>query len=262
MLESVNIRTDSDEPPTLQAYRALVRMIRDGGMGPKMPPERVIAERLGLSRVTVRRVLMALQDEGLLRPMQGSGWYVVDEVVEDAHDELTSFTENALSRGLQPSSDVLDQSVRASTIEEADLLRIAPGAKVLHLERLRFLDDVPVAISVSQIPITIAAPIVAADFAARSLFEALRVECGVTPHVAEYVLQARGASDHEAELLDLITGAPVLQGSDVVLDSDGRVLAIDVTVYRGDRYRFRTTLTSRTTPRVAARDPHGQGAEK
>jgi GntR family transcriptional regulator len=251
------IRTDSDEPPTLQAYRSLVRVLNAGGIpsGAKMPPERLVAEHLGISRVSLRRVLAALQSDGVIKATQGSGWYVTEGVVEESHDELLSFTEFAISRGLTPTSRVLEQVVRSSTLEEAELLRIAPGARVVHLERLRFLDDVAVAVSISQIPFSLGSQLATIDFSQRSLFEALRNECALNPTAADYVLQARGATEREAELLDLAVNAPVLKGTDIVTDDDARVLAAGFTIYRGDRYRFRTTLTSRS-PRNAIRTRH------
>ena len=245
MLESIApVRKDTDEPPTLQAYRALVRVIREGGAAPgsRMPPERDLAAQLAVSRVTVRHALNALQHEGFLRATQGSGWYVAEGVVEESHDELTSFTEIARSRGLRPTSRVLVQLVRPATLEEADQLRIAPGANLFHLERLRLLDDLPVALSVSLIPMSVGQALVDLDFTERSLYEALRDVSGTTPWRADYVIQARGATLEEAEWLDLPEGAPVLQGSDVTVDAIGRPLELGRVVYRGDRYRFRTTL--------------------
>jgi GntR family transcriptional regulator len=264
MLDSLTpIRTDSDEPPTLQAYRSLVRVLNAGAVpsGAKMPPERVVAEHLGISRVTLRRVLAALQSDGVIKATQGSGWYVTEGIFEESHDELLSFTELAISRGLTPTSTVLERTIRSSTLEEAELFRIAPGAPVVHLERLRFLDDIAVAVSINQIPFSVGSSLAEIDFSQRSLFDALRAECRLHPAAADYVLQARGATEREAELLDLTVNAPVLQGTDVVTDDDGRVITAGVTIYRGDRYRFRTTLTSRA-PRNAIRTTHQEGTER
>jgi GntR family transcriptional regulator len=245
MLESISpVRKDIDEPPTLQVYRALVRLLQEGRFSPgsKMPPERELAAQLDVSRVTVRHALSALQHEGFLRATQGSGWYVAEGIVEESHDELTSFTEIARGRGLRPTSQVLVQVVRAATLEEADQLRIAPGARLFHLERLRLLDHLPVALALSLIPHSIAQALVDLDFTERSLYEALRDASGTTPWRADYVIQARGATDEEARWLDLPAGAPVLQGSDITVDAIGRPVELGRVVYRGDRYRFRTTL--------------------
>ena len=244
MVETIGpVQRDSVEPPSLQAYRALVRMIVDGRLhaGDRMPTERDLAAQLGVSRVTVRHALSALQHEGYLRPTQGSGWYVAEGVVEESHDELTSFTEIARERGLRPSAVVLARLVRASTLEEADQLRIAPGGEIFHLERLRYLDGVPVALSLSQIPIGFARDLVDVDFTVGSLYEALRTS-GTTPWRADYVIQSRGATEEESTHLELAVGAPVLQGTDVAVDKVGRPIELGRVVYRGDRYRFRTTL--------------------
>jgi DNA-binding GntR family transcriptional regulator len=70
----------------------------------------------------------------------------------------------------------------------------------------------------------------------------MRSEGGVTAMRADYVIQARGATDEEAIHLDLPAGAPVLQGWHLSVDATGRPLESGRVVYRGDRYRFRTTL--------------------
>lgn len=252
------VRRGVDEPPSLQVYRIIAGAIARGAFdsGGWLPPERELCSQVGVSRATLRVALRALHADGLLEPVQGRGWHVVTVpgVVEEGQETPLSFTDMAAARGLRPSAMVLSQDTRPATIEEADELCIAPGAGVFCLDRLRKLDDVPVALASACLPVGVAGDITSLDYTTHSLYAALRERCGISPVRAEYVLQARGASEAEADLLGLAEGESVLVGDYRCFDNLDRAFEIGRITYRGDRYRFRTVL--RNQPAAAP----GRGA--
>jgi GntR family transcriptional regulator len=209
--------------------------------GTRLPSERDLCTRLNVSRVTLRRALAGLADDGLLLPSHGRGWYVAAERVGEPANVLLSFSAMARAQGLTPSSKVLSQLVRPADLDEADKLRIAPGAPILDLRRLRLLDDLPVALDQSRVPMALAPGIADQDFAQGSLYDAL-TEAGVPPQRADYSVEALAADHDQARLLDLETGQPLLVTSQVTHTADGRVVELGGIIYRGDRYRFRATL--------------------
>ena len=95
-------------------------------------------------------------------------------------------------------------------------------------------------------PLRLAARRGAPDFTTASLYEALDARRATRRSRADYELEARGADEHEAELLGLAPDAPVLFATTVAIGEDGRVLDLGRTVYRADRYRFQATLMRRT----------------
>jgi GntR family transcriptional regulator len=135
----------------------------------------------------------------------------------------------------------LRADVRLASIDEAEELRIAPGSELFDLERIRHLDGVAVAIEHSRLPLRMAPGLRAADLAGGSLYDALRV-AGIFPAYSEYVLQAVAASARQSALLELPEGAPLLMASALTHDRNARPIEISRSVFRGDRYRFRTTL--------------------
>ncbi len=155
-----------------------------------------------------------------------------------------SFSELGASRGLHPTSVVLTRELRQATIEQAELFHIAPGAAVFVLERLRKLDDVPVAVDEAVVPLRRAPELESVDFAAESLYAVLDRN-GCAPMRAAYTVEATAASPRDAELLGLPPGAPLLTATTIGSDAAGLAVELTRTVYRADRYRFQATLVRR-----------------
>lgn len=241
-----SVRTRDDEPPALQVYRLVAGAIARGAYaaGTRLPSERELSSRFGVSRATLRVALRALQDDGLVEATQGRGWHVT-AVVEEGEETPLSFTEMAAARGLRASAEVLAQDTRTATIDEAEQLGVAPGSEVFCLDRLRKLDDVPIALATARLPVGLAAAVTSLDYTKTSLYVALRERCDVVPVRASYVLQAKGVTGPEADLLGLEEGESVLVGDYTCFDQTDRPFEIGRITYRGDRYRFRATLRDR-----------------
>ena len=98
-----------DESSALPLYQQLQRGLRDAldkrvlGPDDALPPERDLAEELAVSRITVRKAIDALVDEGLLIRRQGAGTFVCARV-EKNFAKLTSFSEDMRARGREPRS--------------------------------------------------------------------------------------------------------------------------------------------------------------
>jgi GntR family transcriptional regulator len=221
--------------------------------GSRVPSERALSERLGVSRVTIRRALAALERSGVIETSPGLGRFVPMRQVEEPPNELVSFSGMAASVGLEVRSRVLVARERPSTLDEAEALSIAPGAAVTELERLRLLDGVPVVIDHSLVPAASAPGLLEADFTTASLYDELRDRHGILAWRAEYVVQAEAADERAAELLGLSAGQPVLIARQTTFDPGRRPFQLSVLTYRGDRYRFRTTLQMPTAAHADSR---------
>lgn len=229
---------------SLRAFRGLQDAVQSGqfSAGSRLPSERVLAERLGASRTSVRQALRALSDSGLISATPHGGWQVASATYREGPNLLRSFSQSAADRGLHAGADVIRRVVRAATLDEADELAMAPASPVLELVRLRRMDGVPICVTVACLPMQLAGPLAQTDLTDRSLFAALEQECEVIVSRCRYEVQAAGASPEIAGLLGVDEGSPVLIGSELVVDQHDRPVIVGRSTYRGDAYRFQATL--------------------
>ena len=224
--------------------------------GSRLPPERAMAEHFGVSRVTLRRALDELERAGIVARDAG-GWTVAGPRIGEPPNVLMSFSEMAESRGLTPRARVLATRVRAATIDDAETLHLAPGAALFELERLRLMDDVPIMIDRSDIPLALAPELVEVDFSSASLYGELERRYGLRPARARFAVEAVSADERQAALLELEPGEPLLRCQQLTEDETGRSIEMCEMVYRGDRYRFRATLVRPGTTGVVGPDGLG-----
>jgi len=248
------VALDADSATAL--YAQISRLIADevsGGAlqrGDRLPSERELCQRFGVSRVTLRRALADLVRQGVLESSRGRGWFVTTGVLGEPPNALQSFTETAAARGLPSAARVLEAASRPATLEEAEELAMAPGAALFHLRRVRLLGGLPIAFDHSRVPLDRAPALADTDFATTSLYAVLDAE-GAGPARADYQVQAAAADDAAAALLDARPGDPVLVTEQITYDAEDRPIELATMTYRGDRYRFRASLR-RTTRRDIA----------
>ena len=246
----------SDEVRTAIAHRIASGLWRPGQ---RLPSERRLGDAFGVSRVTIRKALTMLVDEGAVEVAHGRGWFVAANPVSDQPNVLLSFTTMARARGLEPSAIVRSHTTRDATIDEAERLGIAPGTEVLDLERIRSLDGMPVALDRNVVPLAHCPALATADFTAASLYGMLREEAGLVPSSADTTVEATAAGDAIAALLDIASASPVLITTQTTYDQHGRALDASRIVYRGDRHRFRARLTVAPNASLQTADRAGSG---
>jgi len=237
----VAFNVEYPDPLWVQAVDALREQIASGMLqaGSRLPPERELCQRLGISRVTLRKALTALVDDGLVHSSHGRGWYVAGDARNEWPNSLESFTETAERMGLVASSRVLTASAATATIDDAELLLIAPGTPVFRLERVRMLDEVPIAVDTAIIPLALVPGIASIDFHTGSLYRVL-AEAGLDLADAETTIEARQATPYLAEQLGVALGDPTLQMHQLVRTRGERPVLASTIQYAGDRYRLRT----------------------
>ena len=215
--------------------------------GERLPPERVLAEEFGVGRATLRRAFAALAAEGLIESHVGRGTFVAGGYLGEPPNVLMSFTELGKAHGLTPEARVLTSEVREASIDEGEEFGVAAGAQLFALDRLRFLDGQPIAVDSVITPLALASDLTDVDFTKESFYNAL-AEHGCGPVRADYTVEARIATEREAELLEAPAGSAVLVAVTRSHDDRGRLVEVGRTVYRGDRYRFEATLRRRRQP--------------
>jgi GntR family transcriptional regulator len=221
--------------------------------GDRLPSERVLVTRYAVSRVTLRAALAQLQSRGIVRPSSSRGWFVAElnqlpdptAASTAAVPQVQGFADYAQANGLTATSKVLSAAVRPATLSEAERLGMAPGAELFDLHRLRFLDGLLVVLEHNRLPLMACPALAETDFNTASLYATLRAaDPPQLPRVADYSVEARHPTPRETELFDIGKTMPMLVATQLTSNQAGRPIELTVQVYRGDRYRFRASITN------------------
>ncbi|NPV70110.1 MAG: phosphonate metabolism transcriptional regulator PhnF [Firmicutes bacterium] len=206
--------------------------------GDQLPPETDLTTQYGVSRMTVRQAVLELVNEGLLYRKRGKGTFVAEPKITQGLSGLTSFTEDMEKRGLRPSGRVLTVKEARADQDIAALLGIDVGAPVARLERLRLADDEPMALEVSYVPLPRFQWVLSEDLNGKSLYRLFAEKSGIELDRARQTIEVVVANKHEAGLLEVDQGTPLLKMKRVTYDRKGEPVEAVKSVYRADRYKF------------------------
>jgi GntR family transcriptional regulator len=211
--------------------------------GDAIPSERALVDRLGVSRVTVRRAIADLVEVGVLERVHGKGTYVTGPQV-DSWLHLTSFSREMRDRGLVPATVVLSASEQPADDDIASALRIRSGQPVIRVERLRTAEGTPMAYEVGHYPSALFPGLLQRELG--SLYDVFATEYGVVVTSGEQAVRAESADAHQARILSIAKRAPLLV-QERVTHAGERVIEFSTSWYRADRYRIHMALTPRGT---------------
>lgn len=235
LAEDLGLDPASATPLYLQVHHGFARLIREGRFGADdaLPSERLLAEQLGISRVTARKAIDALVRDGLILRRHGSGNYVAP-LLEQPLTRLTSFTEELRQRGFVPSSRWVRRVLGAALPDELVALGLSPGARVARLERVRLADQTPMAYEASTLPTSV----VPQPEAVKDSLYAFLAERDAVPARALQHIRATNATARQAELLAVQPGHALLFITRVGYLADGRCVEMTHTWCRSDYYDF------------------------
>jgi GntR family transcriptional regulator len=230
---------NSFTPMYFQIQSHLLKMIQSGELHPgdSVPSEEELARVYGVSRMTSRQALQSLKSQGYAAGQKGRGTFVTQPKVEKDIAHLAGFSAEMRSLGMRASSRVLEASCAAADAETAARLQIALNAPIFKLVRLRYADEVPVAIEEGCLSRDRFPQIESIDFRSASLYQTVRERYGVAIDSADEILEARAANRKESELLEIPARSCLLMISRILRSADGKPIESARSLYRGDRYR-------------------------
>ncbi|MDO5503228.1 MAG: GntR family transcriptional regulator [Actinomycetia bacterium] len=222
--------------------------ITSGQLQPGDPFETEVslAERLRLSRPTIRRAIAELVERGLLVRRRGVGTTVTNDVIH-RRDELTSLHDDLRRRGQQPRTEVLAITPDVLNPVAAAALGLDEATPFLYLRRRRLAGRTPAAILDNYLPPGPARVVLDGgerDLRRRGLYDVLR-QHGIRPTVAHQVIGARRPAAAERRLLGLVSGDPLLTMTRRAYDDQGSPVEYGDHCYRYDQYAFEVTVHER-----------------
>ncbi len=246
------ITPDRTEPHVLKhvQVREYVRNLINGAdPGSPAPSERELVQHFGVARMTVRQALDALVAEGLLERIPGRGTFVARAKI-DVQVRLSSYTEEMGRRGMKPSSRTLLARMESAGPGVARALEISQGDKVVHWQRLRIADGVPMCIEDAYLADSIVPGFLESPLP-ESLYEDLRRR-DIMPTWGEDSVDADLAKPDEAHMLGIAEGSSVLR---IARRAFAGNIAVEVSrsTFRADRYTLWVPLSRPNTPVTSKR---------
>jgi GntR family transcriptional regulator len=180
--------------------RIVTGELEAGGL---LPSESSLSAAYAASRITVRRALDVLRDEGLVGSRQGFGWFVEVEPVRQRLGALVTIEDELAESGLASERRVLEFAfVRAP----AAVRKALDTDRVLAVRRLTLAGGRPFAVVTVWCADDVGRRLSRDDVERTTFHELLRLPlAGATQTIA-----ADAASPRDADDLDVVPGSPVL----------------------------------------------------
>ena len=190
-----------------------------------LPSEAELGEEHGVSRVTVRRALELLRDEGLVASRRGSGWFVVSDPVRQPLGRVTTIEAALEAAGARPERRVLEFGFEPAAPEIAKALGLPADAEVLRVARLNLADGEPFALVTVWLPETLGAHVSRADVERATFYDLLPLHGVETGRIVQ-TITATAADRVEARRLGGRTGDPLLACRRVTYDRSGAAVMV------------------------------------
>lgn len=231
--------TNGPSPMYIQLREIIRSRIDDGEYipGSAIPSESELAQAFGLHRLTVRSAITALVNEGLLKPVQGKGVFVVGKKMHRDLERLTGFRQTMRERDAVPETRVLFMARRPAGLKYARILEIAPQDEIFALRRLCFASGAPVSIEDIYIPCAVLNDLDRVDLNVFSLFDIYEFN-HIHLSTAWQTLSVTTLDARDARTLKINPEMAVLMFDCVSRDETGRVIEFSQSFTRSDRASF------------------------
>lgn len=227
-----------EEPMYIKIHNKIKRDIEKHvyKVGDRIPAERQLAVKFGVSRMTLRQAIKTLEDEGILERRLGSGTYVASQKVQEKMSGIMSFTEITQANGQTPSSKLISYQVGKPSLSEKERLNLKSDDEILRMERIRYADDTPICYEVVTIPYYLVENSSKDDISTH-LYETLEKNNYQIGRVTEHI-SAAVANEQDAKLLDAKKGEALITRRQVTELSSGKPFEYTRARYVAERFEF------------------------
>jgi GntR family frlABCD operon transcriptional regulator len=206
--------------------------------GQQLPPEVELCEIYGVSRITTRRAITDLVEEGVLHSQQGKGTFVKESKVKRELISVGGFSELTIASGKKPSSQILSSSIIQADEKLAETFQIATGESILKLHRLLFIDNEPFIIETSQYPLNYLPDLEKYIWESASTYSILKDRYNIELTRSEKTLEVVFASEYDAGLFKCDRGTPLFAIEKRSYDKGGRPMHVSYSLYMTSKVIF------------------------
>ncbi|MBU2695750.1 GntR family transcriptional regulator [Pimelobacter sp. 30-1] len=239
------------------------RMLTDIGSG-TLPPgarlgsERELSEHYGVSRATLRQVLAALEEAGLVRRVagRGGGTFINHAKVEHDLTKVVGVPAYLARQGYSAGTRVVATKMGVADAPTRRALQLGEGDLVVDVRRLRLADGTPFSLDHARLPAD-RFPGLLEQPLGGSIYELIENDYGVTIGDAEEVVEVVHATDEEAALLSVTVGDPLVSITRTTYDTGGTPFEFSHDLFRSDRVRITLRTPGRGLRGIPGTDtPH------
>ncbi len=229
-------------PKYLQIRDVISRWLGTQNVGDMLPTEEALSSRFGVSRVTIRKALQTLEDDGVIARRAGVGTWLAKPIEIGADPRMTGPSEDYFGIGVPTQTRMIANGKLAITPEVATALAPLADKEVYQFERVRTLKGEPFLLLCAYLPLTIGRKLAASKPGSKLLIPILRQIWDADLYETHQKIEAANASKRIADLLEVDEGAAILSIRRVFVDSTDTPIMYTNTHFRGDRYYYTVQL--------------------
>ncbi|MGG1677893.1 GntR family transcriptional regulator [Neobacillus sp. NRS-1170] len=234
------LKQDDQIPLYIQLKESIRSSIVNGDLkfGDKIPTELELSEEYKISRITVRKAIVELVEEGYLVKRQGKGTFVNKRKIERKIVHFLSFSDACKANGLTASSKVIKKEIIQPTSKDQTMLQLEDGDALLFIQRVRYAGDSPIMIENNYFSYKEYHSLLNENLDG-SIYKILEEKLGVKPAgSSELSLEIVRAGDEEMGLLNISSGEPLFFMDTTVTDESGQPVHRGKQYILGDSYKF------------------------
>lgn len=234
------LKQDDQIPLYIQLKESIRSSITSGQLkfGDKIPTELELSEEYKISRITVRKAILELVEEGYLVKKQGKGTFVNKRKIERKIVHFLSFSDACKANGLTASSKVIKKEIIQPTAADKQSLQLDDGDALLFIQRVRYAGDSPIMLENNFFSYKEYHSLLNENLDG-SLYKILEEKLGVKPAgSSELSLEIYRAGEEEVQLLNIASGEPLWYMETTVIDENDRPVHRGKQYILGDSYKF------------------------
>ncbi|BBY26450.1 GntR family transcriptional regulator [Mycolicibacterium sediminis] len=232
--------------PTEELRRRIVADINAGAPGTKLGSERDLSEHYGTSRSSLRQVLAALEEAGLVDRVIGraGGIFISHAQVQRSLSDVVGVPAFLANQGYVAGTRVLSTRITAPDRATQHALNLTAEDFVVEIQRVRLADGSPISLELAQFPAD-AFPGLLEQQLGGSIYEMLESRYGLVTARADERIEAVNATPEEATLLGIKPKSALLLITRVTYDQNETPCEFSRDLFRGDRTRLAVTVQGR-----------------
>ena len=217
-------------------------------IGDKISSERELADFYNVTRVTVQKAMNLLEQEGFIERIHGKGMFVLSNSESNIYilnneksDSILGFSRE-FKNNVKISSKLIKFHTKKAGKRIGKFLGIDENDEIYFIRRVRLMDNIPVLVEDSNIPLKIINKIPKEVLETGSLYEYIEKITDKKITDADSIIEASLFNEELAELLEIKAGSPMLKISEVTRLEDKRAFNYSYSYNRADIFRIKNMM--------------------